>query len=345
VANGTSSNRLPISCGVPQGSILGPLFFLIYINDLPNATTKLTIINYADDTNVFLSGKNLNQLIHDANIELNKLSIWFSANKLTLNITKTKYMIFHHTNKKIDIDINQAPILINKEKIDYVTSVKFLGLLYDQNLTWKNHIQHVAKKIAKNTGILSKIRFFIDQETALVIYNTLINSYTNYCNGIWANNYIGRYDSITKIQKKAIRLVSFTKIDYHASPDQRLAHTAPLFAKFSCLNIQKSSIYNSAITMYKLWTGTLATPTLYDIVHRPNRGRHPNFFIPYVETNSGKLSFAYSGPKIWNNLPPDVKASHCISIFKRKCKSFLINANLTQIGKLFWNPNKTIIFE
>ena len=138
-------------------------------------------------------------------------------------------MIFHHSNKKLPADIKNFPILINETKIEYVTSIKFLGLYYDSNLTWKQHIHYIANKTAKNTGILARIRHFIDKETALTIYNTLINSYINYCNGIWANNYLGRYDAITKIQKKAIRIVNFSRINFQEHPSNRLEHTAPPF--------------------------------------------------------------------------------------------------------------------
>ena len=188
-----------------------------------------------------------------------------------------------------------------------------------------------------------EIRYLIDQDTALTIYNTLINSYINYCNSIWGNNYLGRYDNVTKIQKKALRLVNYTRINYQAHPSNRLEHTAPLFSKFNILNIQKLAIYNIAIIMYKIWNQTLVTPTLYRIIHRPPNDRSNKVLIPHVRTNIGKQSFSYSGPKIWNYLPDNLKSSSSISMFKNKCKNYLIHADASSVGSLFWTTKTQII--
>ena len=143
-----------ILCGVPQGSILGPLLFLIYVNDLYKCSEKLTPVKFADDTNLFLSGINVDYLFSDMNCELNKISLWFKANKLSLNLTKTKYSLFHPASKRRFLRepihfLKMDNIFIERENV-----TKFLGVLIDENLSWKQHINDVSTKISKTKKAL-----------------------------------------------------------------------------------------------------------------------------------------------------------------------------------------------
>ena len=131
-----------ITCGVPQGSVLGPLLFLIYINDLPNISKKLKFYLFADDTNIFYQDSNLEDLETVVNKELKKLSLWLNANRLALNISKTNFVIFAAKNKPL----KSVTILINKKAIQQSEYVKYLGILIDSQLTFKNHIANVVKK-------------------------------------------------------------------------------------------------------------------------------------------------------------------------------------------------------
>ena len=135
--NNTRSNFMDILCGVPQGSILGPLLFIIYINDIVNVSEKLKFILFADDTNVFFSSENKVNLKHDIEIELKKLVTWLEINKLTMNVSKTNYMIFRMGNI-IDFELS-----IKNEKLTRLKSIKFLGLYFDDELNWKAHIDYV----------------------------------------------------------------------------------------------------------------------------------------------------------------------------------------------------------
>ena len=151
--NGNKSVLRDVTCGVPQGSILGPLLFIPYINDFSGVSDKLLYVLFADDTNVFLGSKDMNTLIDTIQLELKKLYDWLLANKLTLNIAKTHFMIFHRARQKQVINIK-----INKVQIEQTKHTQFLGVIFDDNLYWSNHISYINRKIAKGSGIICRAK-------------------------------------------------------------------------------------------------------------------------------------------------------------------------------------------
>ena len=138
-----------ITCGVPQGSILGPLLFITYVNDLCNVSKILEPIMFADDTNLFFSHKNIKDLFQAVNSELGKIFQWFNANKLSLSKDKTKYTFFHKAREKDNIPLKLPALFINDKEIERVTSIKFLGVLIDEYLSWKDHITVIEKRFLK----------------------------------------------------------------------------------------------------------------------------------------------------------------------------------------------------
>ena len=140
--NGKTYDIRNVNCGVPQGSILGPLLFILYIIDFSNVSDILFYVLFADDTNVFLNGKDINIIINTMQLELSKLYNWLLAYKLTMNISKTQFMVFHrakHKNYKLNIEIN-------KVVIEQVKHIKLLGIIFDDNLDWSNHISSINSK-------------------------------------------------------------------------------------------------------------------------------------------------------------------------------------------------------
>lgn len=170
INNNKKTDLLHIKCGVPQGSILGPLLFILYVNDLKNASKLLDPIMFADDTNLFLSHKNIKVLFNTMNTELNKIKNWFISNKLSLNAKKTNYTLFHSLTKRDDLPLALPKLSIGDSEIKKVTSIKFLGVLLDENLTWKDHIKIVETKISKNLGLLYRAKTFLNKKSLTALY-------------------------------------------------------------------------------------------------------------------------------------------------------------------------------
>ena len=177
-----SENCLDIICGVPQGSILGRLLFLIYVNDLFKASNPLMEVMFADDTNLFISHKNIDTLFASMIKELENVSMWFKSNKLSLNVDKTKWLLFHPLSKRQSLLQTFPNVLIEHIHIKREYETKFLGVFIDENLSWKQHIDIVSSKISKSIGILYKSRDVLSKQCLKQLYFSFIHSYVNYAN-------------------------------------------------------------------------------------------------------------------------------------------------------------------
>ena len=156
--NGTDSSLKPVSTGVPQGSVLGPLLFLVYINDLYKCVIYSKVYHFADDTNLLQSDNSLKNVAKRMNFNLKNLSQWLKANKLSLNFSKTELIIFHSSSKKID---HSLKFKLDGKRLTATSSVKYLGVLLDDHLIWSKQINYVTTKLNQAIGILSKVKWYI----------------------------------------------------------------------------------------------------------------------------------------------------------------------------------------
>ena len=175
--NGHKSDSLLITCGVPQGSILGPLLFFLYINDLPNTSKLLSFHFFADDTDIYCSSENLNDLELILNQELNTVAEWMKSNRLALSILKTNFVLFHCKRLKPYKSLN---LKIDGVNIQEVSTVKYLGVTFDSNLTWKNHVNELCLKLSKTVGIFSKSRYYVKVDILIILYYSLIYPFLTY---------------------------------------------------------------------------------------------------------------------------------------------------------------------
>jgi hypothetical protein len=235
-------------CGVPQGSILGPLLFIVYLNDLDKVNGNYQMLCFADDTNMLHVGADLNLLIPEINSSLKKINDWFSFNKLSLNISKTNLMIFHYSRKKIPGTI---PIIeIDNQPLNRVESCKFLGVYIDQNLSWKVHLRVKANQIAKVNGTLCRLKNQLPSHSLKSIYTSLILPHLNYGTTAWGNSNSQELKRIKTLQKKSIRIITHSKFRSHSGPlfkQLKLLYVEDLF-KLNCCKIYHKLYHRFIIT-------------------------------------------------------------------------------------------------
>ena len=243
------STMKPVLTGVPQGSIIGPLLFNIFINDIVKASQKFAFILYADDTTLNSTldsfGNDPEEIQNSIVRELEKTFKWLDVNKLCLNVTKSKFMIFQMPQKRVP----QLSFNIEGLHIEQVYEFNFLGLLIDANLNWKAHLNAIGTKVSRIIGLLHKLKYVFPKKFLHSIYNSLIMPHLNYSLLAWGT----KSNKIELLQKKAIRVL------YSKSP---IAHTAPLYIKMKQPKLSDLYTCNLLKLYYKLYRNRL--PPYFD---------------------------------------------------------------------------------
>ena len=317
--NRVYSGQKNITTGVPQGSVLGPLLFLIYVNDIQTADPGCSMRLFADDTNVFIHDKNCMNLTIKASQTISNLQKWFNINKLTLHLGKTNYTVFHC--KRDHNKCCPDHFYVNQTKICRASSVKYLGVLIDEDLSWKDHIQDLTNKLVKYTSIFFHIREKIPPAVALQMYYGLVYSRLSYGIEIYG---MAKSSTISPLQVMQNRLLKILTFKHRRFP------TNSLYQELEILKVSDIHNLRLYVMIYKYVTGKL--PEIFNNIFQDSESqpgtintRNNSLFNVTRQNNIyGKLMLNNYGFNLWQRIPISIKQSTTLSSFKSAVKKYLM---------------------
>ena len=316
-----NSVSLNVDCGVPQGSVLGPLLFILYTNDLPNCLSKTSSILFADDTTVYISGENKKSMFHDMKTDLEELIEWFRANKLSLNLSKTNYVLFVPPKLKLrdNTPKSQCILKFGNEEIVQKPNTKFLGIEMDEHFNWFAHYKSLNSKLSRAIYTLNRVKHILPIESMKMLYYSLFHSHLTYGLLLWGPNI--KTDLLNKIflkQKRLIRIVHNAKYNIH---------TDPLFKESKILKLNEMIECEILKLVYLYTKDQLPMPLMnvfsYNVITYSTRQKN----VPLKrKCNYDPLSksFIAKGPKLWDDIPNDIKNCTHVKSFCSRLKKIML---------------------
>lgn len=314
--NGVTSNNLIINSGVPQGSVLGPLLFNFYVNDLFKLDLKGTISLYADDMIILYEVDNLLTLHELMEHDLKLLNEWLEANLMSINVDKTNYIVFNAKNKLLNLET--FTLQLNNSVINRVNCTKYLGLLIDEKLSWSDHIVQIKNKLNRSIFALRKLCNVLPTKAKWAFFYSHILSHVSYLNPIWNSASQNHISSIKTCVNRAIKIIRKLPV---------LHHTDDLYSE-RLLPFNLYNKYNSILLMFKIQNNLIKhnfsiiyTSDVHS--HNTRNNSRNNIYINSTNTTVASNDVLNISSNLFNLLPIELKNETRISIFKTKLKKFL----------------------
>ena len=304
-----------VKVGVPQGSCLGPLLFLIYVNDLPCSVKNSTVSMYADDTSLSYKSKALTQLNEAMNHDLMSLESWLHGNKISLNVAKTYTMLICSKSKqRALIKSNEKfDIKVKDENLKIVEKIKYLRVQIDRNLEWKEHIKYVSSKVARAIGFIKYTKNFIPRSCLNNLYRSIVEPYFRHCCSVWGCCSSTEKDRLQKLQNRAPRIITGTCFNTSA---------LPLTENLGWKTIEELISYETKVLIFKTLNGR-APQYLTEPFSRNSQGSlhtlrntSTDVKLPLYKTVNGQKCLSFRSAKYWNNLSPEPKQAVTLYSFK-----------------------------
>ena len=310
--NGQKSGARLVTCGIPQGSCLGPLLFIIYLNDFEKCLEFSRASMYADDTHVTLTSNNVDDLITNAHRELRNISEWMRVNKLSANPKKTEYMIIGHPRRINDVEVSE-PLNLNDSEIKRVAKTKSLGVVVDEGLNWDNQLSKVKGKMSGGLRSLRKLKYLIPQSQLDHVYRALVESHLRYANVIWGSLSKSKINTLQRLQDRARSIID------NARQKDGWSH--------NWLTVEQLIKFDRSVMTYKI-INRQCPESLWDKYHqRTQLSNHitrncRDLQIPRNNLEYVKKGFHYSALKAWNDIPIGIRELPTLSRFKKQLKCY-----------------------